>query len=98
MKRKIEEKLLAWKEKRKNRKPIILNGARQVGKTYILKEFGRKYFETVVYVNLEINSQVRSYFEENMEPKKILRFLEALQGENRRLAGKLYGKVNCGVY
>ncbi len=81
MKRKIEEKLLAWKEKRKNRKPIILNGARQVGKTYILKEFGRKYFETVVYVNLEINSQVRSYFEENMEPKKILRFLEALQGE-----------------
>lgn len=40
MKRKIEEKLLAWKDKQKDRKPLILNGARQVGKTYILKEFG----------------------------------------------------------
>lgn len=81
MKRKIEEKLLAWKEKPKDRKTVILNGARQVGKTYILKEFGRKYFETVVYVNLEINNQVRSYFDENLEPKKILRYLEATQGE-----------------
>lgn len=80
MKRKIEEKLLAWK-KRKERKPVILNGARQVGKTYILKEFGREYFENVIYVNLEINRQVRSYFEENMEPQKILRYLETIAGE-----------------
>lgn len=80
MKRKIEEKLLVWK-KRKERKPVILNGARQVGKTYILKEFGREYFENVIYVNLEINRQVRSYFEENMEPQKILRYLETVAGE-----------------
>lgn len=45
MKRKIEEKLLNWKEKSKNRKPLVLNGARQVGKTYILKEFGREHFQ-----------------------------------------------------
>lgn len=81
MKRKIEEKLIAWKERPKGRKPIILNGARQVGKTYILKEFGKKYFDNVIYVNLELNRQVRSFFEENLEPEKILRFLEAAEGE-----------------
>ena len=42
MKRSIEEKLLEWKNKR-DRKPLILNGARQVGKTYILREFGSSY-------------------------------------------------------
>lgn len=81
MKRKIEKKLLNWKEMSKDRKPLILNGARQVGKTYILKEFGREHFENVLYVNLEINRTVRAYFEENMEPGKLLRFLEAAAGE-----------------
>lgn len=81
MKRKIEEKLIIWKEKTKDRKPLILNGARQVGKTYLLKEFGKKYFKNTVYVNLEINKQVRAYFEENLEPEKLLRFLEAAAEE-----------------
>lgn len=81
MKRKIEKKLLCWKNKTKNRKPLILNGARQVGKTYLLKEFGNKYFKNTVYVNLEINKQVRAYFEENLEPERLLRFLEAMAGE-----------------
>ncbi len=58
MKRKIKAKLLKWKEKSKDRKPLVLNGARQVGKTYILKEFGREYFKNTVYVNLEIDRQV----------------------------------------
>jgi len=77
MKRKIEKKLIIWKNKTKDRKPLVLNGARQVGKTYILKVFGNKYFKNTVYVNLEINKQVRAYFEENLEPKKLLLFLEA---------------------
>lgn len=81
MRRKIEEKLIIWKEKTKDRKPLILNGARQVGKTYLLKEFGEKYFKNTVYVNLEINKQVRAYFEENLEPEKLLRFLEAAAEE-----------------
>lgn len=50
LKRKILEKLIEWKDK-SNRKPLILNGARQVGKTYILKEFGEKYFENVCIVD-----------------------------------------------
>ena len=72
MKRKIEEKLLQWKNKTKDRKPLILNGARQVGKTYLLREFGEKYYKNTVYVNLEISREVRAYFEENLEPERNL--------------------------
>lgn len=52
MKRSIEQQLCEWKASN-NRKPLILNGARQVGKTYLLREFGEKYYKNVVYVNLE---------------------------------------------
>ena len=81
MKRKIEAKLLAWKNKRSERKPLLMNGARQVGKTYTLRKFGREYFANVVYVNLETNRAVASYFDDNIEPERILRFLEASAGE-----------------
>ena len=64
MKRKIEEKLLQWKNKTKDRKPLILNGARQVGKTYLLREFGEKYYKNTVYVNLEISREVRLILKE----------------------------------
>ncbi len=81
MERKIKERLICWKNRQKDRKPLILNGARQVGKTYLLRELGKEYFENTVYVNLEINRHARAYFEENLEPEKLLRFLEALAGE-----------------
>ena len=48
---KIDE-LVAWKND-KNRKPLILKGARQVGKTWLMKEFGRKYYQNTVYVNFD---------------------------------------------
>lgn len=52
MEREAMKALAAWKEKR-NRKPLILRGARQVGKTWLMKEFGRLYFKNTVYVNFE---------------------------------------------
>lgn len=52
MKRNVFEKLLEWKQK-KNRKPLILNGARQVGKTYILRAFGEECYEKVAYINCD---------------------------------------------
>ena len=55
MKRKIEEQLIAWKQKTADRLPLIVNGARQVGKTYILRKFGEEQFQNVVYINLETN-------------------------------------------
>jgi uncharacterized protein len=81
MKRKIETKLLEWKNKLEDRKPLILNGARQVGKTYILREFGERYYKNVVYINLESNQAVASYFDENIAPEKIIRYLEATVNE-----------------
>ena len=54
-----------------------MSGARQVGKTYILREFGINNFQNVVYVNLERNMSIASYFNDNISPKKIIRYLEA---------------------
>ncbi len=81
MKRKIENKLIEWKNKTSYRKPLILNGARQVGKTYILCEFGRRFFKNTVYVNLEQNLAVASFFGDNIDPKRIITYLEASCGE-----------------
>lgn len=81
MKRKIESKLLEWKNKLSDRKPLILNGARQVGKTYILREFAERYYKNVVYINLEINTSVSSYFNENIAPEKMIRYFEAMANE-----------------
>lgn len=81
MKRKIEERLLAWKDKTNNRLPLIVNGARQVGKTYILRKFGTEQFKNVVYINLETNLTVASYFSDNITPERLLRYLEASAGE-----------------
>lgn len=81
MKRKIEEQLLAWKKKTADRLPLIVNGARQVGKTYILRKFGEEQFKNVVYINLETNLTIASYFNDNIAPERLLRYLEASTGE-----------------
>ncbi len=81
MKRKIEDHLLTWKDKTSNRLPLIVNGARQVGKTYILRKFGAEQFNNVVYINLETNLTVASYFSDNITPERLLRYLEASTGE-----------------
>lgn len=87
MKRKIEELLLVWKNRRGNRLPLIVNGARQVGKTYILRKFGAEQFKNVVYINLETNLTITSYFTDNIAPERLLRYLEASTGE-RIIPGK----------
>jgi predicted AAA+ superfamily ATPase len=81
LKRKIEKELIEWKNKTDTRMPLILNGARQVGKTYILQEFGLKYFKNTVYINLETNLSVASYFDDNIDPERIIQFLESYANE-----------------
>ena len=76
MKRKILNSLIEWKNS-EERKPLILNGARQVGKTYILEEFGKEYFENVVYLNMEIEAAVRNFIENELSPQKIIQFIES---------------------
>jgi len=78
MNRKILNSLVEWK-KSDERKPLILNGARQVGKTYILEEFGREYFENVVYLNMEIEGVLRSFIENELSPRKIIQFIESVK-------------------
>ena len=78
MKRKILDSLVEWKSS-DERKPLILNGARQVGKTYILEVFGREYFENVIYLNLEIEGAVRNFIENELSPRKIIQFIESVK-------------------
>jgi len=78
MLRKIESKLSDWKNRK--RMPLLLYGARQVGKTYILTEFGDKYFDNTVYINLETNLAVSEYFDSNIAPERLIRFLETTVG------------------
>jgi len=76
MKRKILESFIEWKDS-EERKPLLLNGARQVGKTYILEEFGKEYFEKVMYLNMEIEGDVRNFIEKELSPRKIIQFIES---------------------
>ena len=71
MKRDVFIKLKEWKNK-KDRKPLILKGARQVGKTYILKYFGQQCFEKVHYLNFEKQDQLSSIFDQDFNPDRIL--------------------------
>ena len=61
--------------------PLLINGARQVGKTYTLRHFGAEHFKNTVYVNLETNMAIASYFNDDIAPGKILRYLESSAGE-----------------
>jgi uncharacterized protein len=79
MYRKLMEDLKAWKDK-KNRLPLILRGARQVGKTWLLKEFGRACFDDVLYLNFEDAGKIRDIFEGSIEPQRIIEYLGALHG------------------
>lgn len=81
MHRNIIEKLAAWKTK-KNRKPLILSGARQVGKTYILKEFGKEYFSNVAYINCDNNELVKDLFVQDYDMQRILLAIGAITQQN----------------
>ena len=71
MERLIMDDLLKWKDK-PYRKPLLFTGVRQCGKTYILKEFGRRYFEDVAYFNFEENENIASLFEYDLNVNRIL--------------------------
>lgn len=77
MKRDIYEKLVDWKNK-PNRKPLILNGARQVGKTYILREFGEREYSKFTFFSLDRNQNAREVFEKGGSTADILMALSAI--------------------
>ncbi|MEA3385933.1 MAG: AAA family ATPase, partial [Thermodesulfobacteriota bacterium] len=71
MKRTINKDLTAWK-KSKDRKPLVLRGARQVGKTYILQKFGKTDFPRCHYVNFENDEQLSTLFKNDISPAIII--------------------------
>lgn len=80
MYRKILSFLEAWKDS-EHRKPLILQGARQVGKTYSILEFGRTHYENVAYFNFETNPRLNQTFEENISPSYLIPILSHIAGQ-----------------
>ncbi|MCR5569249.1 MAG: ATP-binding protein [Paludibacteraceae bacterium] len=83
MERLVLAKLRDWKNKEK-RKPLILNGARQVGKTWILKEFGRQYYTDVAYFMCDKDNEIERIFSSNFNVERILMQLSARRGKDIR--------------
>lgn len=83
MERFVLAKLRDWKNKEK-RKPLILNGARQVGKTWILKEFGRQYYTDVAYFMCDKDNEIDRIFSSNFDVERILMQLSARRGKDIR--------------
>ncbi|MDA3924112.1 MAG: AAA family ATPase [Kiritimatiellae bacterium] len=81
MKRLITTKLVKWKEKTR-RKPLLLQGARQVGKTYVLQEFGRNNFAKIHYLNFEEQEQLISLFNGDLNPHRIVQDLSLFLNES----------------
>ncbi len=80
MHRKLLNDLKAWKNK-KGRLPLILKGARQVGKTWLLNEFGKACFDDVLYINFENAANLEDLFDGVIEPQRIIDMLGALHGK-----------------
>lgn len=77
---KIEE-LKRWKES-PHRKPLIIRGARQVGKTWLMKEFGKKYYKKCAYINFDDNTRMNKLFDEDFDLEKIIQGLKIESGVN----------------
>lgn len=81
MQRALYKQLLAWKVDPK-RKPLILQGARQVGKTYLLKQFGKAEYQYVIYLNFEFDPRLGQFFADRLDPKQIIENLSIYIGQS----------------
>ena len=80
MKRIKQDELLAWKSSI-NRKPLIIRGARQVGKTWLMKAFGEAYYADTVYVNFEKNTRLQNLFDDDFDLQRIIIAIQAETGK-----------------
>lgn len=79
MDRTAMKQLQTWKQK-KDKKPLIIRGARQVGKTWLMKEFGKNFYKDTVYINFDSNSQMRVLFESDLDVERIVSGIELYMG------------------
>ena len=75
------EKLIEWKNN-KNKKPLIIRGARQVGKTWLMKELGEKYYNNYAYINFDRNTRMEQLFSGDMNIERIIQGLKLESGVN----------------
>lgn len=75
------QNLIKWKNN-KNRKPLIIRGARQVGKTWLMKEFGEKYYKNYAYINFDNNSRMINLFSGDLDIERIIQGLKIESGVN----------------
>ncbi len=80
MKRNAIDQLLAWKNST-DRKPLVLKGARQVGKTWLMEEFGRLYYDDTFYFNFDEEDELQSVFKTNKNPHRIIELLGMIKGK-----------------
>ena len=80
MERNATELLVKWKNS-VNRKPLVLKGARQVGKTWLMKDFGQRFYTNCIYCNFDENTDLKSIFETNKNPHRIIELLSLISGE-----------------
>ena len=88
MKRKITSKLYEWKNMSDGRMPLLIYGARQVGKTFEMREFGSLYYKNTIYVNFETDERIGKYFETDIHADHVIAVLEKyypiqLQGNDK---------------
>jgi predicted AAA+ superfamily ATPase len=81
MERKIITKLLKWKNN-PDKQPLLLQGARQVGKTYTILSFGKKYYKNVAYFSMEESKEICAIFERDLNPQRIIKELSANIGQS----------------
>ena len=86
MRRNAIQELVTWKSS-EDRKPMVLKGARQVGKTWLMKEFGQNYYDSYVYFNFDEEDELKSIFEANKNPQRIIELLSLIAGK-KILQGK----------
>lgn len=87
MYRSIMDDLLKWKDS-SARKPLVITGVRQCGKTYVMQDFGKKHFDSVVYVNLEKNELAASVFDYDYDVKRIVAELETIIAAGKIIMGE----------
>ena len=74
------QNMINWKND-DERKPLVLRGARQVGKTWLMKEFGKNHYNNFVYFNFDEEDELKSVFEANKNPQRIIELLSMINGE-----------------
>ena len=87
MKRLVEQRLNEWKNSA-NRKPLLIYGARQIGKTYSMLAFGKEHYANTVYCNFEVTADLHTVFERDLDPERIVSAISTMYNTRSQKAAR----------